>query len=227
VAAALADAFINDPCSRSFGRGACGRKRGYERCSRSKSSSTCWRTGEPCGRLPARTARWPSCHPAPGRCRSRRRGRRHSSGYGPSGRDCPARSESGGRWRSDTYVSLTSTSERSGCVPHCRDRAWDRRSCSRRWREPIRLGYRHTSRPAVSAAQHCTNDWASCTFTDVEIATPVDCAAERSLFALMLFPVLNGNVVVSTSSSLRLRGGGAWHRPLCRWSEAISSARVD
>jgi len=34
------------------------------------------------------------------------------------------------------------------------------------------------------------------TFTDVEIATPVDCAAEQSLFTLTLFPVLNGNVVV-------------------------------
>ena len=35
------------------------------------------------------------------------------------------------------------------------------------------------------------------TFTDVEIAAPVDCAAEQSLFTLMLFPVLNGNVVVN------------------------------
>ena len=35
------------------------------------------------------------------------------------------------------------------------------------------------------------------TFTDVEIAAPVDCAAEQFLFTLMLFPVLNGNVVVS------------------------------
>ena len=30
-------------------------------------------------------------------------------------------------WRSDTYWSLTSTSESSGCVPRCRERAWDRR----------------------------------------------------------------------------------------------------
>jgi hypothetical protein len=34
------------------------------------------------------------------------------------------------------------------------------------------------------------------TFTDVEIATPVDCAAEEFLFTLQLFPVLNGNLVV-------------------------------
>jgi hypothetical protein len=35
------------------------------------------------------------------------------------------------------------------------------------------------------------------TFTDVEIAAPVDCAAEQFLFTLTLFPVLNGNVVVN------------------------------
>ena len=34
------------------------------------------------------------------------------------------------------------------------------------------------------------------TFTDVEIAAPVDCAAEQFLFTLTPFPVLNGNVVV-------------------------------
>jgi hypothetical protein len=38
------------------------------------------------------------------------------------------------------------------------------------------------------------------TFTDVEIASPVDCAAEQFLFTLMLSPVLNGNVVVSDGS---------------------------
>jgi hypothetical protein len=38
------------------------------------------------------------------------------------------------------------------------------------------------------------------TFGDLEIATPVDCAAEAFLFTLINFPVLNGNVVVSTSS---------------------------
>ena len=72
--------------------------------------------------------------------------------------------ECSARWRSDTYVSLTSTSERSGCAPLCRDRAWDRCSCSRRWREPIRLGYRRTSRPAASVARHCTSGSASCTW---------------------------------------------------------------
>jgi hypothetical protein len=35
------------------------------------------------------------------------------------------------------------------------------------------------------------------TFTDVELAAPVDCAAEQSLFTLTLFPVLNGNIVVN------------------------------
>ena len=35
------------------------------------------------------------------------------------------------------------------------------------------------------------------TFTDVEIATPVDCAAEQFLFTDTLFRVLNGNVVVN------------------------------
>jgi hypothetical protein len=40
-----------------------------------------------------------------------------------------------------------------GCAPPCRDRAWDRCSCSRRWREPIRLDYRHTSRPAARAQE--------------------------------------------------------------------------
>lgn len=34
------------------------------------------------------------------------------------------------------------------------------------------------------------------TFSDLEIATPVDCAGESFLFTLMLFPVLQGNVVV-------------------------------
>src|SRR5262249_39618389 len=38
------------------------------------------------------------------------------------------------------------------------------------------------------------------TFYDVELATPVDCAAEAFLFTLTNFSVLNGNVVVSTSS---------------------------
>jgi hypothetical protein len=38
------------------------------------------------------------------------------------------------------------------------------------------------------------------TFGDLEIPTPVDCAAETFLFTLTNFPVLNGNVVVSTSS---------------------------
>jgi hypothetical protein len=46
----------------------------------------------------------------------------------------------------------------------CRDRAWDRRSCSQRWREPTRPGYRRTSRPAASAARHCTSGSASCTW---------------------------------------------------------------
>ena len=36
------------------------------------------------------------------------------------------------------------------------------------------------------------------TFTDVEIATPVDCAAEQFLFTLTIFPVLHGNVVVDS-----------------------------
>lgn len=34
------------------------------------------------------------------------------------------------------------------------------------------------------------------TFSDLVIATPVDCAAESFLFTLMTFPVLQGNVVV-------------------------------
>jgi hypothetical protein len=34
------------------------------------------------------------------------------------------------------------------------------------------------------------------TFSDLEIPTPVDCAGEESLFIGMLFPVLQGNVVV-------------------------------
>jgi len=38
------------------------------------------------------------------------------------------------------------------------------------------------------------------TFSDVEIATPVDCAAETFLFTLTNFPVLNGNLVLGTSS---------------------------
>ena len=38
------------------------------------------------------------------------------------------------------------------CAPFCRDKAWDRHSCSRRWRKPIRLGYRRTSEPAASGA---------------------------------------------------------------------------
>ena len=116
VAAALADAFIDDRCSRSFGRAVCGSGRGYERCLWLRSSSTCWRTVGPCGRPLGTTARWPSCHPAHGRCRSRRRGKRRSTGCGRSGRDCRARSESSVRWRSGTCVSLTSTSERSGAT---------------------------------------------------------------------------------------------------------------
>lgn len=38
------------------------------------------------------------------------------------------------------------------------------------------------------------------TFGDLEIATPVDCSAEAFLFALTMFPVLNGNVVVSDAA---------------------------
>jgi hypothetical protein len=38
------------------------------------------------------------------------------------------------------------------------------------------------------------------TFSDVEIGTPVDCAAETFLFTLTNFPVLNGNLVLGTSS---------------------------
>ena len=41
-------------------------------------------------------------------------------------------------------------------------RGWDRRSCSRRSREPTRPGYRLTSRPAASAARHCMSG--SCTW---------------------------------------------------------------
>jgi hypothetical protein len=37
------------------------------------------------------------------------------------------------------------------------------------------------------------------TFSDVELATPVDCTAEAFLFTLINFSLLNGNVVVSTS----------------------------
>jgi len=38
------------------------------------------------------------------------------------------------------------------------------------------------------------------TFSDVEIARPVVCAAETFLFTLTNFPVLNGNLVLGTSS---------------------------
>ena len=38
------------------------------------------------------------------------------------------------------------------------------------------------------------------TFSDVELGTPVDCAAETSLFTLETFAVLDGNVVVSDGS---------------------------
>ena len=164
VAAALADAFINDPVFTFLRPGRLRQKARLRTMLATEMELYVLRNGGPCGRLPVTTARWPCCHPAPGRCRSRRRGRRHSSGFWRSGRDCPAQSESGGRWRTDTYVSLTSTSERSGCAPHCRGREWDRRSCSQCWRKPIRLGYRHTSRPAASAAQHCTSGSASCTW---------------------------------------------------------------
>jgi hypothetical protein len=34
------------------------------------------------------------------------------------------------------------------------------------------------------------------TFGDLELATPVDCAAEAFLFTLTTFPVLDGNIVV-------------------------------
>jgi hypothetical protein len=88
VAAALADAFINDPVFRSFGRAVCGGGRGCERCLRSRWSSTCWRTGDPCERRPRTTVGRPSCPLAPGRCRSRRPGRRRSSGCGRLGGDC-------------------------------------------------------------------------------------------------------------------------------------------
>jgi hypothetical protein len=40
----------------------------------------------------------------------------------------------------------------------------------------------------------------SVTFSDVELAAPVDCAAEASLFTLETFAVLDGNVVVSDAS---------------------------
>jgi hypothetical protein len=48
-----------------------------------------------------------------------------------------------------------STSEPAGCAPLCRDRAWDRRACARRSTEPNPLDYRHTSKPAASAARKC------------------------------------------------------------------------
>jgi hypothetical protein len=38
------------------------------------------------------------------------------------------------------------------------------------------------------------------TFTDVELAPPVDCVAEAALFVLPTFPVLRGNVEVESAS---------------------------
>jgi len=38
------------------------------------------------------------------------------------------------------------------------------------------------------------------TFTDLLLPTPVDCTAEQFLFTQLLFPVLNGNVVVAGGS---------------------------
>lgn len=38
------------------------------------------------------------------------------------------------------------------------------------------------------------------TFTDFLVPTPVDCTAEQFLFTQVLFPVLNGNVVVAGAS---------------------------
>jgi len=64
VAAALADAFVNDPVFEFLRRAVGGRRRGCERCLPLRWSCTCCRTGGPCGQLPVTTARWPCCHRA-------------------------------------------------------------------------------------------------------------------------------------------------------------------
>jgi hypothetical protein len=49
-------------------------------------------------------------------------------------------------WTTSGYdgavTELPPTSERSGCVPRCKDTVWDQRSCSRHSREPTRQGHR-------------------------------------------------------------------------------------
>src|SRR6266516_7120845 len=95
VAAVLADAFVNDPVFTFLLPGRLRQKARLRTMFAVEMELYVLRNGGPCRRLPGTTARWPSCHPAPGRCRSRRWGRKRSSGCGRSGRDCRARSESG------------------------------------------------------------------------------------------------------------------------------------
>ncbi len=89
VAAALADAFINDPVFTFLRPGRLRQKARLRTMFAVEMEQYVLANGGTVWTTPGTTARWPSCHPAPGRCRSRRRGRRHSSGCGRSGRDCP------------------------------------------------------------------------------------------------------------------------------------------